>query len=170
MAARAELIQLLKELQIDHETVDHAPIFTVEEGRDHKTAMAGGHTKNLFLKDKKKNIYLVSAWCETQIDLVALSKLIGARGRFSFASPEAMVEILKVTPGSVTPFALMNDRETAIKTFVFDRRLLSFDRIWFHPMENNASTGVAPHGFLAFLSHIGVEPLMVDFEAHKFEG
>ena len=104
------LFAYLDELGIAHKTVTHAAAFTVEEARELRGAVVGGHTKNLFLRDKKGEPYLVVASEDAEIELRALHRLLGATGRFSFGSAELMRELLGVEPGSVTPFAAINDK------------------------------------------------------------
>src|SRR5687768_11480783 len=99
---------------IAHRTIEHEPVFRVEEGQEIKARLPGGHTKNLFLKDDKARLWLISALGETRIDLKALPKRIGS-GRHSFGSEALMVETLGVTPGSVTAFALINDRGRKVR-------------------------------------------------------
>ena len=164
-ATRADLLGLLTTLDIEHETVDHPPIFTVEEGRDFKKSMPGGHSKNLFVKDKKGVLYLAVAWSDTKVDLVGLGKTLGAKGRLSFGKPELMSETLGVIPGAVTPFALINDTAKTIETVIVDRALMEFDRIWFHPLENTASTSLAAADLLKFMAHCGFEPQIIDLSA-----
>jgi Ala-tRNA(Pro) deacylase len=148
---------------IAHRTLEHPPVFRVGEGREIKAALPGGHTKNLFLKDAKDQLWLISALGETEIDLKALPKTIGS-ARLSFGSAERLYEALGVTPGSVTAFALVNDRERRVR-FVMDAALLASDPVNFHPLTNAATTAVSRDGFLAFLKALGVEPLVVDFTA-----
>ncbi|MEL6371676.1 MAG: prolyl-tRNA synthetase associated domain-containing protein [Pseudomonadota bacterium] len=152
-------------LAIAHETIDHPPIMTVEEGRDYKKSMPGGHTKNLFLKDKKANLYLASVHCDTKVDLVALGKAIGARGRLSFGKPDLMVEVLGVTPGSVTPFALINPGAKRLSCIILDRSLMAHEAVWFHPLQNTASTKIDPHGLVAFIEDCGHAPRILDLAA-----
>ena len=109
-ATPEDLFARLDALGIAHTTTKHRPVFTVEEGADLKAAMPGGHSKNLFLKDKKGALFLLCALGDTEIDLNAVSKLIGA-ARFSFANAALLMQYLGVTPGSVTLFALINDPE-----------------------------------------------------------
>lgn len=165
--ARQALFERLDALGLSHRTVDHEPIYTVEEGREIKKSMPGGHTKNLFVKDKKGSLFLIIALGETEIDLVALGKALAetgrARGRFSFASPDLMETVLGVTPGSVTPFALINDTGSRVDGVILDKGLFSHDPVWFHPLENNASTAIAPADLVAFIRACGQEPTIVDF-------
>ncbi|NHK28138.1 prolyl-tRNA synthetase associated domain-containing protein [Parvularcula flava] len=156
-ATRDDLFARLDALGIDHRTVDHAPIFTVDEGEHLKRDLAGGHSKNLFVKDKKGTIFLIVALGETKIDLKALGPVIGAQGRLSFCRPELMEEVLGVTPGSVTPFALINDREQRVSKVILGQEMMIFNPVWFHPLENNASTAVSPEGLLRFITDCGHE-------------
>ena len=148
---------------IDHVTLDHPAVFRVGEGDDFKARLPGAHTKNLFLKDKKDRLWLISARQDTAIDLKRLHRVIGS-DRLSFGSAELMVETLGVTPGSVTAFGLINDAHRRL-TFVVDRRLWEAERVNFHPLTNTATTGVDQAGFRRFLEAIGIAPLVVDFAA-----
>ncbi len=107
-----ELFAYLDSLGIAHKTVSHPPVFTVEEARALRGQVAGGHTKNLFLRDKKGALFLVVALEDAAIELKSLHRLLGASGRFSFGSAELLRETLGVEPGAVTPFAAVNDRAT----------------------------------------------------------
>jgi Ala-tRNA(Pro) deacylase len=160
-ATRADLFAFLDAHGIAHRTFEHPPVFRVEEGLEIKARLPGGHTKNLFLKDGRDQLWLISALGETVIDLKRLPKVIGS-ARLSFGSAELMQEALGVTPGSVTAFALINDRDRRIR-FVLDRALLDADPVNFHPLSNDATTAVSREGFLTFLGALGIEPQMVDF-------
>ncbi len=159
---RAHLLATLDKADIAHQTVDHKAVFTVEEGREIKTTMPGGHSKNLFLKDKAGTFYLVVAHADTRVDLVGLGKSVGAKGRFSFGKAEIMEEILGVSPGSVTPFALINDVEKRISAVFLDKTLMAFDPVWFHPLENTASTAISPASLLLLLASWGYDPQIMD--------
>lgn len=163
-ATRAELSAFLDRLGIAHRTVEHPAIFTVEEGRDLKLQWPGGHSKNLFLKDKAGRLTLGVALGETRVDLVGLGRRIGSKGRLSFGSPELMSATLGVIPGAVTPFALMNESARAVSTVVVDAALLAHDPVWFHPLENTASTAVSPDGLRAFLAALGIAPLILPLD------
>lgn len=166
---RADLFAFLDEAAIGHRTVEHPAIFTVEEGRDFKKDMPGGHSKNLFLKDKKGVLYLATALSETKVDLVGLGKRLGAKGRLSFGKPELMTATMGVIPGAVTPFALLNESAKALSTVVLDKALLAHDPVWFHPLENTASTAVSPPDLVRFVEACGFEPHIIDLAA-PFEG
>lgn len=163
MKTRADLFAFLDAQGIAHSTLDHPAVFRVGEGDEIKAGLPGGHTKNLFLKDAKGQLWLISALGHTQIDLKRLHTVIGS-GRLSFGSPELMQETLGVTPGSVTAFGLINDSERRLR-FVLDAELAASDPVNFHPLTNTATTAVSQEGFRRFLAALGVDPLIVDFEA-----
>ena len=163
MKTRSDLIAFFDAHAIAHDTTDHPAVFRVGEGEGIKDGIPGAHTKNLFLKDAKGRLWLISAQDDTQIDLKRLHTVIGS-ARLSFGSAEVMEEVLGVTPGSVTAFALINDVEHRA-TFVLDRRLAEAERVNFHPMTNTATTGVSQAGFAKFLQALGITPLIVDFAA-----
>src|SRR5215475_2896324 len=121
MLARADLFARFDALGIAHRTLEHAPVFRVGEGEEVKAGLPGGHTKNLFLKDAKGQLWLISALQDAKIDLEALPATIGA-ARLSFGSAERLAEALGVTPGSVTAFALVNDPDHRVR-FVLDAGL-----------------------------------------------
>jgi len=160
-AGRSDLFALLDRLEVDHATLDHPPVFRVGEGDGIKAALPGGHTKNLFLKDARDALWLVSALGDARIDLKVLHRVVGA-ARLSFGSAERMQAALGVTPGSVTVFAMINDGERRVR-LVLDRALFDHALINFHPLSNDATTAVSPAGLMTFLSALGVEPMIVDF-------
>jgi Ala-tRNA(Pro) deacylase len=142
-------------------THEHEPVFRVEEGLELKAAMPGAHTKNLFLKDKKDAIWLVSARQDTTVDLKRLPRAIGA-DRLSFGREDLLWETLGVRPGSVTALALINDPHRRV-TFVLDRALWEAEVVNFHPLTNAATSALPQAEFRRFLELIGREPLVVDF-------
>ncbi len=144
-------------------THDHPPVFRVEEGLEIKAALPGAHTKNLFLKDKKQRLWLISARQDTVIDLKAAHRLIGA-DRLSFGNEALMQETLGVRPGSVTAFGVINDTDRRV-TFVLDHRLAEADLVNFHPLTNTATTAMAQADFRRFLTLVEHDPLIVDFSA-----
>lgn len=162
LAAADALFALLDRLGIAHATTRHPPVFTVEESHGIKETMPGGHSKNLFLKDKKGALYLLCALAESRIDLNAVSKLIGA-GRFSFGSPELLLETLGVTPGSVTVFALINDPERRVR-LLLDEGFFAHDLVNFHPLTNEATTAISPAGLMTFLTALGHAPTRLRFD------
>ena len=159
-ASPEDLFRLLDDLGISHETRHHAPVFTVEES-EHVTAMIpGGHTKNLFLKDKKGNFFLIVAGNHARIPLNRVHGLIGAQSRVSFGNAEKLMELLGVTPGSVNAFAPMNDHENRVSVII-DEPLLENDRINCHPLINDKTTTISREDLLRFLEHVGHTPQVI---------
>ena len=156
-ATSDELFAYLDTLAITHKTVTHPAVFTVEEARDLRGAIAGGHTKNLFLRDKKGVPFLVVAPEDAAIELRGLHRLLGAAGRFSFGSAELMLEVLGVLPGSVTPFAAINDKDHRV-TVVLDAALMAHEMLNFHPLVNTATTTISRDGLQKFLAATGHTP------------
>ena len=144
-------------------THDHPAVFRVDEGLELKAAMPGAHTKNLFLKDKKGRLWLISARQDTVVDLKRADKWIGS-ARLSFGNETLLYETLGVRPGSVTALALINDPDHRV-TFVLDKALWDADIVNFHPLTNTATTALAQADFRLFLSLIGREAMVVDFDA-----
>ncbi len=162
---REQFLQWLDDQQLEHHTFEHPAVFRVEDGFDIKADLPGAHTKNLFLKDKKGRLWLISARQDTTIDLKRLDKVIGS-ARLSFGNAELMDQVLGLTPGSVTALGLVNDGLHQV-TFVLDRRLWDAEVVNFHPLLNTATTGLSQATFRAFLERLGVAPLIVDFETMR---
>ncbi|MDF1719297.1 MAG: prolyl-tRNA synthetase associated domain-containing protein [Minwuia sp.] len=161
-ATRADLLARLEDLGLATETIDHAPVFTVEEAKVHRGDLSGGHIKNLFLKDKKGGLWLVVCMEDRRVDMNALSKRLGAP-RFSFGKPELLMDVLGVEPGSVTPFAVINDgADDSVPrvTLVLDEELLNHDPVNCHPLVNTATTRIAPDALLRFCRATGHEPII----------
>lgn len=160
---RAELFARLDALGIPHRTVEHEAVFTVAESERLHRELTGGHTKNLFLKDAKDKLWLVIAEAHTPVDLKALPKAIGS-ARLSFGKAELLQSVLGVTPGSVTALALINDRDRRVSVVV-DERLMSYDMINCHPLENTATTSLPRHDLMKFIRACGHEPRIVRLAA-----
>ena len=154
-----DLFALLDELGIAHSTVEHPAFFTVEEGRPWHDKIPGLHCKNLFIKDRKGGIWLVVMPGDKRADLGRLEKLLGAP-RFSFARAELLWEVLELTPGSVTPFGLMNDRARRVRV-VLDQEMLEAEWVNYHPLHNGASTTLRPADLVRFIQALGYEPVIV---------
>jgi Ala-tRNA(Pro) deacylase len=152
-----ELFAYLDRLGITHATVNHPAVFTVEEARTLRGEVAGAHTKNLFLCDKKGALFLVVALEDAAIELKSLHRLIGASGRFSFGSAELMRATLGVEPGSVTPFAVINDRAGAV-TVILDAAMMAHEVLNFHPLVNTGTTTISRAGLITFLEATGHKP------------
>ncbi len=158
-AGRADLFARLAELGIATRTIEHPAVFTVAESTELERTIPGGHTKNLFLKDAKGALFLVIAECRTAVDLKALSATLRA-ARFSFGKAELLMEVLGVTPGSVTAFAVMNDAGRRVRV-VFDQALMAHETVNCHPLENTATTNLARDDLLRFIRACGHEPEIV---------
>ncbi len=152
-----ELFAYLDSLGIAHRTVSHPPVFTVEEARALRGQVPGGHTKNLFLRDKKGALFLVVAPEDAAIELKSLHRLLGASGRFSFCSADVMRETLGVEPGSVTPFAMINDKAGRVAV-ILDAAMMAHDVLNFHPLLNTGTTTISREGLLKFLEATGHRP------------
>ena len=157
------LLARLDALGIAHRTHRHPPVFTVAEAQSLRGQLPGGHCKSLFLKDKKSGLWLVVALEERTVDLKRLAAALGAP-RFSFGSAALLYEVLGVTPGSVTPFALANDAEQRI-TVVLDKDMLRHDPLNYHPLANDRTTAIAPGDLLRFIAACGHAPQIVDLAA-----
>jgi Ala-tRNA(Pro) deacylase len=158
---RARLLAWMTDLGLTPVTHDHAPVFRVEEGLELKASLPGAHTKNLFLKDKRGALWLVSAAQDTVVDLKRLPAAMGS-DRLSFGSEERLVDALGVRPGSVTALALVNDPQRRV-TFVLDLRLWRAETVNFHPLTNGATTALTRADFRRFLSALDRAPVLVDF-------
>lgn len=157
-ASEAALYDRFGQLGIGWTTVAHPPVFTVEEARALRGGLAGGHSKNLFLKDRAGALWLVVTREHLAVDLNALSKQLGVP-RFSFGSAALMAEVLGVLPGAVTPFALMNDRACRVRP-VFDEGLLALNPLHFHPLRNDRTTAITGSELLRFAQAGGHTPLV----------
>mgnify|MGYP001811697439 CR=1 FL=1 len=158
-ATRDDLFTRFAELGIAVETKTHDPVYTVEEARALRGEITGGHCKNLFLKDKKGVLWLVVCLEDAQIDLKSLPNKIGS-GRISFGKPDLLMEVLGIEPGSVTPFALINDTDNRVNV-VLDARMMKHDVVNYHPLENTATTTIASSDLVEFIRSCGHEPQIV---------
>jgi Ala-tRNA(Pro) deacylase len=161
-----ELFAFLDGLGIVHSTVTHAPLFTVEQSRALRGTIPGGHTKNLFLKDKKDALFLVVAEENAGIELKGLHRLLGASGRFSFGSADLLRQYLGVEPGAVTPFATINDTEGGV-TVVLDTAMMRHATLNYHPLVNTMTTSIGRDGLLTFLQATGHAPRVVALSAPR---
>jgi Ala-tRNA(Pro) deacylase len=152
-----ELFAALDRLGVPHRTVHHPPRFTVEQSQDLRGQIPGGHTKNLFLRDKKGAIFLVVALEDALIDLKGLHRRLGASGRFSFGSAELLREVWGVEPGSVSPFGAINDTMRRV-TVVLDAEMMRHETLNYHPLDNRMTTAIAREDLLRFLRWTGHEP------------
>jgi Ala-tRNA(Pro) deacylase len=157
-AREAALYQRLSALGIAWKTYEHIPVFTVAEADAVHDSVPGGHTKNLFLKDKKGGLWLVVVRDRLRVNLNALAKQLAAP-RFSFGSAELLAATLGIEPGSVTPFALMNDTARLVRP-ILDEAMLAQDPLNFHPLRNDRTTAIAPGDLVRFVRFSGHEPII----------
>ena len=162
---KENLIKFLKDNNIEFKEYNHKPLFTVEESKKLRGKIIGNHTKNLFLRDKKKNFFLLSCSENKTIDLKKLRNPINANN-LSFASNEYLNDMLGLTPGSVSPFGLINDIQKKTK-FYLDEDLLKAQYINFHPLINNSTLGLTVKHFLNFIRKINVELQLINLEVYK---
>ncbi|WP_315926368.1 prolyl-tRNA synthetase associated domain-containing protein [Mesorhizobium sp. SP-1A] len=160
----AELFAFLDGLGIQTSTRRHAPLFTVADSQSLRGEIAGGHTKNLFLKDKKDNFFLVTVDEEATVDLKQIHHLIGATSRVSFGKPEMLMELLGVVPGAVTVFGLINDVAHRVKV-ILDAALMENAVINGHPLTNEATTSIAAGDLLRFIEATGHHPNVLKVSA-----
>lgn len=156
------LLARLAALGIATRTVEHPPVFTVEEARRHRGDLPGTHTKSLFLRDKKDAMWLVVCREDRTVDLKALARRLGAK-HLSFGSPERLLRHLGVIPGAVSPFAVINDTDRVVKV-VLDREVLAKDPVNLHPLDNAKTTAISAADLLRFLEAEGHAPEVIDLE------
>jgi Ala-tRNA(Pro) deacylase len=158
-----DLIAFLDALGIATKTVTHPPLFTVADSQQLRGEIPGAHTKNLFLKDKKDSYFLLTVGEEDTVDLKQVHRAIGAASRVSFGRPEALMELLGVTPGAVTAFGLINDMDGRVK-FIIDARLAQHDVINAHPLTNEATTTIARDDLRRFVEATGHAWLVLNLD------
>ncbi len=159
-ATPEDLLAYLENLAIPTDTIEHPALFTVAESTALRGALTGGHTKNLFVKDKKSQLFLLVLEADAEIDLKRVHEKIGGSGRVSFGSAELLEEVWGVKPGSVTPFGAINDAAGRV-TVVLDAAMMGHARLNFHPLVNTRTTGLASADLVRFLRATGHEPVIV---------
>lgn len=165
---RQDLFGYLDDLDIAHTTYDHAPVFTVEDSAKIKAGLPGGHTKNLFLKDKAGAFFLICALGDTSVRINKLHPLLDCK-RLSFGKAEPLLQYLGVVPGSVTLFSVLNDAAGQV-TLVLDAALLKYEIVNFHPLLNDATTAISSADMIKFAKAAGHDPIVIDFAALAQEG
>jgi len=158
-----QLFEFFGELNIQTSTQRHEALFTVEQSRELRGDLPGGHCKSLFLKDKKGQLWLVVALEDREVNLKILHKQIGA-ARLSFGNADLMWEILGVRPGSVTPFSLINDHEHQVNV-ILDDGMMEIDILNYHPLHNEATTAIPSADLLKFMDATGHKPRRIDLTA-----
>lgn len=159
-----DLFAFLEKLGIAVTTTTHPPLFTVADSQALRGQIAGAHTKNLFLKDRKDRYFLVTVEEEAVVDLKTIHTLIGASGKVSFGKPEALMALLGVIPGAVTAFGVINDSEGQV-TLVIDSALAEADVVNAHPLTNEATTSIRPADLIRFAEATGHTPRILKVAA-----
>lgn len=160
----SDLYARLEALGLKWTTTEHEAVFTVEESQALRGRLEGAHIKNLFLRDRKKRLWLCTVLEDRDVDLKALRKRLGAQGSLSFGAPDLLMEVLGVIPGAVTPFGVINDTDRRV-TVVLDEGLFAEDLVNAHPLRNDRTTTLPGADLLRFLEAEGYTPLRIDFGA-----
>ena len=155
-----DLIALLDSLGIAATTREHPPLHTVAESQALRGAIPGRHTKNLFLKDRKDNFFLITVGEDVQVDLKTVHHLIGAAGKVSFGNAETLREYLGVVPGAVTAFGVVNDTDGRVKA-ILDEELMGHAIVNCHPLVNTATTSLSPADLVTFMRATGHDPVIL---------
>ena len=164
---KSDLLAMLSKQKIKFDVCEHAPLHTVLESKELRGKIKGAHTKNLFLKNKKNNFFLFSCLESTTVDLKKLTKVLGL-GNVSFASNLYLTNILGVNPGSVTPFGLINDRESETKFFL-DKKILYNKKVNFHPLVNTSTVSLNTNDFLLFMKNNNKLVNIFNFDNYTLE-
>ncbi len=158
-----ELLAELTQLGILYSTIRHPPLRTVEEAKKHRPIASGAHSKNLFVRNKKGKMWLLTLQESQVVDLKHTAKNVGA-GNFTFGRPERLMAYLGIIPGAVSPFSLINDRSHQVQ-FVLDQTLTTFETLHFHPLDNRQTTTIQTSDLFSFLAHINHLPTILDFNS-----
>jgi len=146
-----ELLNVLTQIDIEYTNHEHPAVYTVEEADLHHQGIDGVHSKNLFFKDRKKNLILVVTLSDKPIKIKEMGNKIGVKG-LSFGKPDLLEEVLGVIPGAVTPFAVINDETNRVKV-ILDQEMMDHDLLNFHPIVNTATTTIASKDLIKFMEH-----------------
>jgi Ala-tRNA(Pro) deacylase len=159
-----QLFAYLAALNIPVTTITHLPLHTVADSKALRGDIPGGHTKNLFLKDRKDQYFLLTVDEDAIVDLKTIHLVIGAAGKVSFGRAEALLELLGVVPGAVTVFGAVNDTEGKVKVFL-DAGLMANEIINGHPLVNDATTSIGAQDLIKFLKATGHHPNILKLTA-----
>jgi len=165
MIDNKSLIKLLNTNNFKYKLYTHAPLVTVEDSKKMRGKIKGGHTKNLFLKNKKNNFYLITCLENSLVDLKLLRKNLNL-GNISFAGEKYLSELLNVKPGAVTPFGLLNDINHRVK-FFFDIQLNDFNSFNFHPLINTATVNIKKEVFYNFFKTNYISITLLNLETYE---
>ena len=156
-----QLFDVFKKNSIPYVNVEHPEVFTVEAMMPYLSEVKGAISKNLFLKDKKGKLFLLSVLHDRTVNLSDLAKKLKLSG-LRFASEDLLFETLGVRQGHVTAYALINDKEGKVE-FLIDKEMLSHEYVNFHPLVNTATTRISVKDFQKFVDATGHKITVVDF-------
>ncbi|MBF0233926.1 MAG: prolyl-tRNA synthetase associated domain-containing protein [Desulfamplus sp.] len=159
LKTQEELLNVLSELGINYKNHEHPPVYTVEEADQHHDGIEGVHSKNLFFKDRKSNLFLVVTLSDKEINIKEIAKKIDAKNP-SFGKADLLEEVMGVTPGAVTPFAVVNIKNHNVK-IVLDEEMMEHTLLNFHPLVNTATTTITSEGLLKFMEHCDKKPEII---------
>ena len=165
MIFKDDLIKILNDNGFEYFVEEHAPLFTVEDSKSLRGQIEGAHSKNLFLKDAKANFFLISIEESASIDLKKTMQQIQSK-KLSFAKPEYLQDILGIEPGSVSPFALLNDTKKQVK-FYLDQSFLDSETVNFHPLINTATVNISPQNLIELIEKYHNPVNYIDLENLK---
>lgn len=161
---RQDILNLLTEQTVEYELFDHESVMTVDAQEKALSGTPGTVACNLFLKDKKKRLYILTVAPSTKVDLQVLSARLGVgKGGIRLAPEELIGQVLQVPLGSVTPLALANSSAADVG-LLLDEKLKAAERIFVHPLVNTSSIAVSPAMLDAAIRAIGREPVYADLE------
>lgn len=165
--AQEQLLAYLTEHHINYKLFRHAPLFTCEQALEviAQLHIPGMGIKNLFLKDSKKKLYLIVATYDTRVDLKTVGKVLEAK-ELRFADATLLMNYLGVEPGSVTPLAVINDREQMVQ-IIIDANILKQEYIQVHPLKNDATVVITPADLVTFFTSCNRSYLVYDFVANR---
>ncbi|MBF0376228.1 MAG: prolyl-tRNA synthetase associated domain-containing protein [Desulfamplus sp.] len=159
LKTQEELLYVLSKIGINYKNHEHPPVYTVEEADKHHEGIEGVHSKNLFFKDKKNNLFLVITLSDKEISIKDIAKKIDAKN-LTFGKPDLLEEVLGVTPGAVTPFAVINIRDYNVK-IVLDEEMMGHSLLNFHPLVNTATTTISSNDLLKFMDYCNQKPEII---------
>lgn len=165
LISKKQLLDFLKKNKILFNLYDHPAMHSVEDSEKNRGQIEGIHTKNLFLKNKKNNFYLISCYEKQNIDLKKLSKSLGM-GNVSFANQDRLYEMLGVKPGSVSPFGLINDKGHEV-VFYLDKKIFYSEMVNFHPLENTSTLNMKTSDFIIYCNLLDIFFNVFDFETYS---
>jgi len=160
-----DLNNILQSLSIAVQLINHPEVFTVEMMMPYLEDCVGVVCKNLFVKDKKKRLWLIVARHDRNFKLADVAKQISAQGGLRFADETTLLEKLGVKQGCVTPLAVYQDKDCSVKVVLDSSLVENLERmIYCHPMSNAATVGIKSSDFIKFLKHTGHDPVVLNFE------